>query len=41
MDMDILTYGIKRDDILRMREEIDLLNEKYKNQINILLGSRM
>ena len=33
-----LTYGIKRDDILKMREEIDLLNEKYKNQINILLG---
>ena len=33
-----LTYGIKRDDILRMREEIDKLNEKYKNQINILLG---
>ncbi|MEG0857095.1 MAG: PHP domain-containing protein [Terrisporobacter sp.] len=33
-----LTYGIKRDDILKMREEIDLLNDKYKNKINILLG---
>lgn len=33
-----LTYGIKRDDIFRMREEIDILNEKYKNQIKILLG---
>lgn len=33
-----LTYGIKRDDILKMREEIDNLNEKYKNKINILLG---
>lgn len=33
-----LTYGIKKDDIFRMREEIDLLNEKYKNQIKILLG---
>ena len=26
-----LTYGVKRDDIFRMREEIDFLNEKYKN----------
>ena len=33
-----LTYGVKRDDIFRMREEIDFLNEKYKNQIKILLG---
>ena len=33
-----LTYGIKRDDIFRMREEIDFLNEKYKDKIKILLG---
>ena len=26
-----LTYGVKRDDIFKMREEIDILNEKYKN----------
>ena len=25
-----LTYGIKKDDIFKMREEIDILNEKYK-----------
>ena len=25
-----LTYGVKRDDIFKMREEIDILNEKYK-----------
>lgn len=35
---DHLTYGIKRKNILKMREEIDILNEKYKNKINILLG---
>lgn len=33
-----LTYGIKKDDIFRMREEIDILNEKYKDKIKILLG---
>ena len=33
-----LTYGVKRDDIFKMREEIDILNEKYKNKIKILLG---
>lgn len=32
-----LLYGIKLDDIFKMREEIDKLNEKY-NQIDILLG---
>ena len=35
---DHLTYGIKRDAIFRMREEIDLLNDKYKDKIKILLG---
>ena len=33
-----LTYGIKKNDIFKMREEIDLLNEKYKDKIKILLG---
>ena len=33
-----LTYGIKKDDIFKMREEVDYLNEKYNNQIKILLG---
>lgn len=33
-----LTYGIKRDAIFKMREEIDILNEKYKGKIKILLG---
>ena len=33
-----LTYGVKREDIFKMREEIDILNEKYKNKIKILLG---
>lgn len=33
-----LTYGIKKDDIFKMREEIDYLNEKYKDEIRILLG---
>lgn len=33
-----LTYGIKKDDIFKMREEVDILNEKYKNKIKILLG---
>lgn len=33
-----LTYGIKKDAIFKMREEIDILNEKYKNSIKILLG---
>ena len=33
-----LTYGIKKDSIFKMREEIDFLNEKYKNKIKILLG---
>ncbi len=32
-----LTYGIKLNDIYKMREEIDKLNLKYKD-INILLG---
>ncbi len=32
-----LTYGIKLDDIFRMKEEIDVLNERYK-EIDILLG---
>ena len=32
-----LTYGVKRDDIFKMKE-IDILNEKYKNKIKILLG---
>lgn len=32
-----LTYGVKYDDIKKMREQIDLLNEKYTD-INILLG---
>lgn len=32
-----LTYGIKLNDIYKMREEIDKLNEKYSN-IKILLG---
>ena len=32
-----LAYGIKLNDIYKMREEIDKLNEKYSN-INILLG---
>lgn len=35
---DHLTYGIKRKNIFKMKEEIDILNEKYKNQINLLLG---
>lgn len=33
-----LAYGIKKDHIFKMREEIDILNEKYKNKIKILLG---
>ena len=33
-----LTYGIKKDDIFKMREEVDYLNEKYNNKIKILLG---
>lgn len=33
-----LTYGIKKDDIFKMREEVDYLNEKYKDKIKILLG---
>lgn len=32
-----LTFGVKIKDIYKMREEIDKLNEKYKD-INILLG---
>ena len=32
-----LTYGIKLDDIYKMREEVNKLNEKYSN-IEILLG---
>ncbi len=32
-----LTYGIKLDDIYKMREEVNKLNEKYQN-IEILLG---
>ena len=32
-----LTYGIKLNDIYKMREEIDKLNEKYSN-IKVLLG---
>ena len=32
-----MAYGIKRKDILKMREEVNRLNEKYKD-INILLG---
>ena len=32
-----LAYGIKLNDIYKMREEIDKLNEKYSN-IEILLG---
>ena len=32
-----MTYGVKADDIAKMREEIDMLNDKYKD-INILLG---
>ncbi len=32
-----LAYGIKLNDIYKMREEIDKLNDKYSN-INILLG---
>lgn len=35
---DHLTYGIKRSNILKMREEINILNEKYKDQIKVLLG---
>lgn len=35
---DHLTYGIKKNDIFKMREEIDFLNEKYKDKIKILLG---
>ena len=33
-----VAYGVKIDDFEKMREEIDILNEKYKNQIEILLG---
>lgn len=32
-----LLYGLDRDSIFRMREEVDRLNEKYK-EIEILLG---
>lgn len=32
-----LTYGVKYDDIKRMREQVDLLNQKY-DQIEVLLG---
>lgn len=32
-----IAYGIKLHDIQKMREEVDLLNQKYE-QINILLG---
>lgn len=32
-----MTYGVKREDIAKMRAEIDVLNEKYP-QIEILLG---
>lgn len=32
-----MTYGVKVDNIYKMREEIDKLKEKYKN-LNILLG---
>ena len=32
-----MSYGVKLNDIAKMREEIDVLNDKYKN-INILLG---
>ena len=33
-----IAYGVKLDDFKKMREEVDILNEKYKNQIKILLG---
>ena len=33
-----VAYGVKIDDFKRMREEIDMLNEKYNDQIKILLG---
>ena len=32
-----LGFGIKLKDLMKMREEVDLLNDKYKD-INILLG---
>lgn len=32
-----MTYGIKQKDIYKMREEVDKLNDKYR-EINILLG---
>ena len=33
-----LLYGINKDDIFRMREEIDILKEKYSKDIEVLLG---
>ncbi len=33
-----LTYGVKKQDLYKMREEVDILNEKYKDKIKILLG---
>ena len=33
-----IAYGVKIDDFKKMREEVDILNEKYKDQIKILLG---
>ena len=32
-----IAYGVKKKDILKMREEVDYLNDKYTD-INILLG---
>ena len=33
-----IAYGVKINDFKKMREEVDILNEKYKDQIKILLG---
>lgn len=33
-----IAYGVKIDDFKKIREEIDFLNDKYKNQIEILMG---
>ncbi len=33
-----MTYGVKKEKIQEMRQEIDNLNKKYKGQIQILLG---
>lgn len=33
-----VAYGVKIDDFEKMREEVNILNDKYKNKIKILLG---